>query len=1384
MTPEQQLEEQRRLRAIEDAQTRNDALAEAAKQDEIDELDAQAIQIQQELRESGPALEAEIAQPEREEGVVSQVGNFVSDLITGDVYHNISSSLFPDTFKSADELKEEQAQRVAQRSREGASLYDKAAAQGERNLEAVSSAMLATPMLPFSFAAGLTGQKQEWNEAPEIVKDTFASKAIYDITKVAFPSLFVAPVVGGSAALASLATGTRVAASAGSILATESIVETIANQDPDDYILSRTAAKSVGDLVNMMGGDGTEVTRRLIEGDGIGYRTAGMVAGFFHNLALNKSVTAIFGKIGKVVNNSQVEKIAKMSGKSPEEVEKVITTQKQPVYDVSREPIESGTVDGVANVVAGDTVNNAVSPLGYLQAITQRVSDFAIKPFFIHLDGLTGGDMGFVRSVDALTSSLPRFRDIDTVRAESAIVSLNFLTDNADLFPAPTRDFLLNAGEKLLRGANLDKLKTGEIKAINQEVLKGSAVLPEGIIVSGVAMKELNQRVIELSRSIQTSDSSGIDWKEALPVLRQLMEANETWANIYRHSQQQWNVSGTGLQYKFREALMSGLGLDKFFKKGQTDIYGSPKDMYTMAEGTVNANKHVTKLIDEAIAGDEAAVNSIRELTAIMATESADRPMMMSTLTSDRFRKNFYGGFGGELGMAYYGQSLLGNWGVATAATIATGLRIVAQPALATLGTFPTLLQIAPKRAFKIESYLDHLSLYSGGARMLGQAARVTRQALIQNVPIMQGKTRWNSTIQSLKQQAADRNVRYRLYKEQLIRENKQGSIEDYSSTISYWFRTAITSPPVHITTRLLMAGDEGFKVIAGGQWASFKTHRRVLEAGKKMSQDEIKAIYDEELLKIFNDGDPMKGFTMGSEALELSNAMTFQRDIPRSTVMDESGELVDAPFFSAGFGDPKERGINISSLTANTFGALEDAAKKNTIFRWISPFSRMAYEFTNQGGTQMIGTIPGGTFLAQVDPGVRAVLRGDQGEAAKLMAESNLATGMGVLIGWTGLSFAGILHMTTATNKQGEQSSALVIRPPGATEGGVEVNIEKLDPIAFPLGVLATITQQFRDGEISQGRYTDGVIQIAADMSKLFLEKGILLGLSEFTTLLDSRNYNQGWATSFGNLMGTLTGSGTMRMARDWYDPYRRSLTVKDKPFQNFLNAWSRRLGFDIVNPPPPLNNPYLNEPMMKNITPSDANFEERIGGGIAQTGIGLRVTPRTIDDPIIKLTQKWGYELNPKFYQQAPGSLPFEDAVQQATYSQDFGDPEYGNLRGRLEFFFESKQYKQLVKLYNKARKLDGPGFGPFPAPEGRRAKLYREMIKGLISDVHTAAGKAAIENGRLRDWYLQNKKEELELLGPMSDATGQTDGLYAQAAREDNPLAQQVRAILDIA
>ena len=114
------------------------------------------------------------------------------------------------------------------------------------------------------------------------------------------------------------------------------------------------------------------------------------------------------------------------------------------------------------------------------------------------------------------------------------------------------------------------------------------------------------------------------------------------------------------------------------------------------------------------------------------------------------------------------------------------------------------------------------------------------------------------------------------------------------------------------------MASDEGFKALAGHSYASFKTHRRMLEDATNSLN--MREVYDEEVAKIFVDGDAAKGFTMGSEGQEFANAYTFQREIPHNTVIDENGQAVNAPFMSPGFDDPQQRGINISSLTAHTF--------------------------------------------------------------------------------------------------------------------------------------------------------------------------------------------------------------------------------------------------------------------------------------------------------------------------------------------------------------------------------------------------------------------------------------------------------------------------------
>jgi len=113
-----------------------------------------------------------------------------------------------------------------------------------------------------------------------------------------------------------------------------------------------------------------------------------------------------------------------------------------------------------------------------------------------------------------------------------------------------------------------------------------------------------------------------------------------------------------------------------------------------------------------------------------------------------------------------------------------------------------------------------------------------------------------------------------------------------------------------------------------------------------------------------------------------------------------------------------------------------------------------------------------------------------------------------------------------------------------------------------------------------------------------------------------------------------------------------------------------------------------------------------------------------------------------------------------------------------------FASDQYKKAVQLYEKARKKDGPGYGPFPAPEGETSKGFRSIINKLIDGATEAAGKDAVQKGANSEWYLQNKREEQEIMQPQALSTGEDAGMYASAAKSDTPLARQVRDILDIA
>ena len=1372
MTPEER-EEQLRLenikRGYEYAEQAEAAAAKAQQQRETEEQAA----LVQEIRDNAPAVAAVEADRQGEETGATKFMEDAAYVLQGKWVNDALHAIAPDTFKTTEELEATKAQTLQDIKDGKVGGMDQFTFGTLNNIDAALGGAQAGGLTPIALPFVLTGQDTSWNEAPEIIKDSIISKSIYDVSKV------VAPSLAFTAAGLPLTTGQQ--------YLLESGIETLGSQDPDDYLLSRTAAKSVGQIANSMGLDGGEITRNLLEGNGIGYRVAGIIAGGLHNLGINITTDKLFGplvrKLGGAGKNIDpaLEQVAKDSGKPLDEVVETVSKRAEPGFNTAKEPLDNVDASTAVNAIQGDAPEG-VSPLGFLYNILGQQNDsIARRPFFLSVNGFTGGDKGLIRTVNILTDHMDRFPLAAQTKARMAIEAVEYLSANSDLVKRPTAQFLQDFSIKYANGIDLSKITSGQAKALNYEMVKGAVIAPQGALIGALGMRSANQEAIDLSRQIMTSESAGIDWTESLPALKDIVETMETWGSIYRQNQQLWHIGGEFEQDAFQEGILTGKGLSKFFKSAtkwaryDKGIYGKPEELFNVAAPYLAENQHFTKLIQSAIDGNQQAKAVVRDIVGIMSVQNAANPVDISTMTSDRMVQAFVEGNKGSIPRIWMSLNLLGRFRSAFKALGATALRNLTQQISATAGIAAIKLQTDPKALLKAQTYNDHIALFTGQAMMLQDSLRVAVRSAQTNKPIMEAKTRWKGSMGNLNEQLVELNEKFNLTVTELARRGELTPTRKMALVTSLLFRKVALNPVVNIVPRGLMAQDEGFKVMAGASYAN-------MLAGRKRLDPQFTGYSDDELFQlslkeVFQDGDPMQGFALtAGEARDYADFLTLQREIT-----PKQGDFVSG------------EGLRASGVVNAAFRGLEAASEESAIFAWANPFVRMAWEITNQASTQLTGAIPGGPAIANfVDPDFRATLRGDRGLAAKLELESNLAAGFAN--GWimAGAAMAGWVTVTNFDPKRGEQGSAMKIQLPGMREP-LEVGLQSQDPGILTLGMVAVLTNEFRDGAISYGDYQTGIFNVFKNYGVGLLDQNVLLGMTNITELLDHRNFNEGIASTLGKVVGGLVSIGPARMIADWTGGYVIPRDIEGDPIGNFGRNFVRTTGLDLVwqNNRTPMTNPWTGELQATRAMPEDPTFIERVTSGMIQEAVPFRVTRSTIEGSLAKKAYKYGWQLNGNIFKKAEGAMPFENIEQIAQFSKDFQDPRFGDFRGKMKAVLSSKTYTDAVKLYERLRAKNEEQnklFGFLPAPQDAKEKNLLEAINAMKDKAVTDAQRDALMKGALAPWYKNNKLEaeqqENPFYEPQAQLNGRTEGLYAQAAKQDTPFAQQVRAILDIA
>jgi hypothetical protein len=191
-----------------------------------------------------------------------------------------------------------------------------------------------------------------------------------------------------------------------------------------------------------------------------------------------------------------------------------------------------------------------------------------------------------------------------------------------------------------------------------------------------------------------------------------------------------------------------------------------------------------------------------------------------------------------------------------------------------------------------------------------------------------------------------------------------------------------------------------------------------------------------------------------------------------------------------------------------------------------------------------------------------------------------------------------------------------------------------------------------------------------------------------------------------------------------------------------------------------------------------------ERWFSGARAEFMPFKVNETSSGDKIVKETADFGFKEPRNYLTKADDSTQFESAEQVAVLSNDIYNPQYGDLRGKLQFLYtQNSTYKLLTKRFNKLRKQDNNGI--FPRPISPTESAIVDQINALKTQAYQAAKKEALMTGRLSEWYKKNKLDQIDSINFTSDGSmGQTDGLYAQAAQQDTELARQARDILDFA
>ena len=1219
-------------------------------------------------------------------------------------------------------------------------------------------AMTAIGLTP---AARLANQEATWDNRPAVLEDTdVLSEIIYQGAKILTPSLIWrragVPMTGSA-----------------SMNLVESGIEAVSQDSADDLMFGRQVAGFFGRVYaeHTSEEEGANLTRMLIEGDAAAVQPllyAWSVANNYVINTLGEETFKLLGVAGKALmrnianNGGNLDEIALALGADPDDIARAMTDTRVPEYKVDAEPSEVITPE-VVNLQQKPTSGNINEP-GFINKVLSEQNNTGLDlndPSNYFFDWSKLADTRKVQ-LEISQSFFGKIAPEAGTVARSRMLrqTAEFLSENRHLLEEDQRAFLMkmmDAGNFVFEDARLNRsaqspqaIKEWDMKFMDyfENYAKIDISTPQGLVgvaVSRYLSEQAGQNLVTISGQIMKMKSSGQDPTDIIE-------------NVLIPNQRFLRAALTPLRKAKRDFYLLGEAQQSDFQRDLAILLGDlPEQAPKRAAGKDTGKYGLTvdgEKVRIEIMGDEFDIDSLEQLyglsiqgnekarelfdLAIMNMRFGDPEKVLSNLalTTDiietalqskqPFQKYFYN------------VVALGQLSTQTNAVGATVFRQAMEPlALAASGFNPLNRNIKPTDG------LYGIGEFMGGLYHIKSALRSGLRAVNTNVPAS-GKDRFTDSYSSnLRQELGEMRQMHSFQIEQMFKDEVH-PLTIMSRSMGMLAREVAYHPIMNSAVRLLMAGDEAAKVTTGGQIAWGRAFANLWDRGEFNPRQMMAQIKLEEE-KIFR-GPIWKGDIIDPEVKAVAERVTLQESF------DINAES-----------NPIER----------FFAAQAEANKLSNIQRVFSAFPRAAYrQIEQEYAENVISTFGLGTRLNKKLKAIRE--SGDQTQRLALDSQISLAQ---MIVGGMGMATMMNHFQEGPASIFGYELPKVEITSEGLIIEGEEydnaITFDKFSPATVLLSLMGNAQEAFLTGQSSEQSFIDQIQAFTVAIASDIINRNMLQGQQKF-----ARTVNVGSDSWFENAFGFLwefVSPGVIRELADIIQPYETIQDVRTFPGQRELSKGARVAFNNVQNPV--ISDIYAKskasygKPKVGTTDPGDVNLTRQ--GMVASLFWPGRVTAVRHFDPVMKEMNKYDYSVS-RDYLRRIHNVELS-APQQAQLSQEI----QGNLYPILLKYVESKEHKRLVKRYSQMAKEFGKN--------SDEAKEARNKIYNKFNRIHfNVKNQAIIKSGLYNQPGIRDALEQNQVMGEpqVGELSPERQGMYAQAAQQDTPLANQVRDILDIA